>query len=30
VSICRAELGVHAGILGIANLARSKLLHAGG
>ncbi|MDQ0320278.1 putative NBD/HSP70 family sugar kinase [Pararhizobium capsulatum DSM 1112] len=30
VSICRAELGVHAGILGIADLARAKLLHAGG
>ncbi|UVC06824.1 ROK family protein [Rhizobium sp. TH2] len=30
VSICRAELGVHAGILGIADLARAKSLHAGG
>jgi predicted NBD/HSP70 family sugar kinase len=30
VSICRAELGVNAGILGIADLARAKSLHPGG
>lgn len=30
VSICRAELGVHAGILGIADLACAKSLRAGG
>lgn len=30
VSICAAKLGAHAGILGIADLARTKSLHVGG